>query len=272
MSTKIVYLGPMETKLLYTLEAQDRLIFTIADAKAILGSSDSSVKNVIYGLKKKNRLKEIERGKYLLSPAKAGLEGYWSEHVFRILPHLIDRYYVSYWSALSHWDMTEQIPFVVYVAIQKRKKNLRFDGQVIHFVTVSPQKFFGYTQEKIGDRNFNIASREKTILDCLDRLEYAGGITEVAKGLWNARNELRFDTLLEYTRRYQVESVQRRLGFLLDLIGVHDIKTERALTKDFKGYHWLDYSARKEILSYDKKWGLKINVPEQELLAFRREL
>ena len=103
-------------------------------------------------------------------------------------------------------------------------------------------------------------------------MEYAGGITEVAKGLWNARDELRVDTLLEYTLRFQVESVQRRLGFLLDLIGLRDIKTERALTKDFKGYHWLDYSAGKEILSYDKKWGLKINVPEQELLAFRRGL
>jgi Predicted transcriptional regulator len=269
MVTKSIYLGPMENKLLFTLEEQDRLVFTIADAKKVLASSDPSVKNVIYRLKQKNRVKEIETGKYLLSPAKAGIDGYWSEHTFKLIHSLIDEYYVSYWSALNHWGMTEQMPVTVYVVIKKRKRDIRFDGQLIKFVTVSPGKFFGSTQEKLGDCRFNVASREKTIIDCLDRLEYSGGIVEVAKCLWNARDELDFDTLSGYTMRFQVESVWRRLGFLMELLGMCDDKTGKWLYKDFKGYRWLDYSARKETIRYDKKWGLKINVSEKELLEFK---
>lgn len=266
MNTKSVYLGPMENKLIFTLEEHDRLIFTIIDAKKILKSSDSSVKNVIYRLKEKGRVKEIEKGKYLLSPAKSGIEGYWSEHAFKILPFLIDEYYVSYWSALNYWGMTDQMPIVVYVAIEKRKKNLKFDGQLIQFVTINPTKFFGFVQEKIGFGRFNIASREKTIIDCLDRLEYSGGIVEVAKGLWNARNEINFDSLIDYTLKFRVESVHRRLGFLIELLDLGGGRLERSLSRDFKGYRWLDYSAMKKILRYNKEWGLKINVSEKELL------
>lgn len=268
MDTKIVHLGPMETKLMFTLEERDQLIFTTATAKEILKSSDASVKSVIYGLKNKNRIKEIEKGKYLLSPAKSGMEGYWSEHAFKIIPHLINTYYVSYWSALSHWGMTEQIPRIVYVAIEKRKKNIEFDGQLIQFVTIRSKKFFGITQEKVGNTPFYIADREKTIIDCLDRLEYSGGIVEVAKGLWNARTEISLDTLVAYTQKFQVEAVQRRLGFLTELLNLSEQRVERLLHKEFRGYQWLDYSARKKILRYDKKWGLKINVPEKELLVY----
>ena len=110
MNKKNILLGPREVQLIYTLEKHNQLVFNIGDAKHILRTSDASVKNVIYRLKDKNRIVEIERGKYLLAPAKSGIEGHWSEHTFKILNKLIDKYYVSYWTALHYWGMTEQIP------------------------------------------------------------------------------------------------------------------------------------------------------------------
>ena len=246
MSKKSIHLGPREIQLIYTLEEQNQLIFNIVDAKHILKTSDASVKNVIYRLKDKHRIVEIERGKYLLAPAKSGIQGYWSEHTFKILNKLIDIYYVSYRTALHYWGMTEQIPRTTYIVTTKIKEDIEFFGEQIQFVTVVPKKFYGYTTEKIDDDYFNIATREKTIIDCLDHPAYCGGIIELAKGLWTARIEINFDDLINITEKFNVSSVQRRLGYLLEKLGLLEKYKYKKLKKNFKGFSWLDPSANKK--------------------------
>ncbi len=108
-----IRLGPQETKLLFSLETKKMSVFTFDDARNILEGTDSAVWNVVGGLKKKKRLQEIEKGRYLLIPARAGPEGYWSEDPWLIVPQLIDEHYVGFWTAMNFWDMTEQIPYTV---------------------------------------------------------------------------------------------------------------------------------------------------------------
>lgn len=269
MNKESVYLGPREIQLIYTLEKENRLIFNITDAKSILKTSNASVKNVIYRLKDKHRIVEIERGKYLLAPAKSGVEGYWSEHTFKILNGLIDTYYVSYWTALHYWGMTEQIPRTTYVVTTKIKKDIEFFGEKIQFVTVVPKKFYGYTTEKMDEDYFNIATREKTIIDCLDRPDYCGGLIETVKGLWSARDQIDFDDLINTAEKFNVSSVQRRLGYILEKTGLLKEYKYKKLKRKFKGFRWLDTSANKKILCYDHNWGLKINVTEENLFDWR---
>ena len=269
MNKKSVHLGPKEIQLIYTLEKQNLLIFNIADVKSILKTSDASVKNVVYRLKDKHRVIEIERGKYLLAPAKSGVEGYWSEHTFKILNKLIDTYYVSYWTALHHWGMTEQIPRTTYVVTTKIKKDIEFFGEKIQFVTVVPKKFYGYITEKIDDDYFTIATREKTIIDCLDHPAYCGGIIELVKGLWTGRNQINFDNLFTVAKKFNVSSVQRRLGYLLEKSGLLKEHEYKKLKENFKGFRWFDPSANKKILCYDRNWGLKVNISEESLFDWR---
>jgi predicted transcriptional regulator of viral defense system len=269
MTKKNIYLGPRETQLLYTLEQQNQVIFNITNVKRILQTSDASVKNVVYRLKEKHRIIEIERGKYLLAPAKSGVEGYWSEHTFKLLNILIDPYYVSYWTALHYWGMTDQIPRTIYVVTTKIKKNIEFFGEKIHFVTVVPKKFYGYIIEKIDDDSFTIATREKTIVDCLDHPLYCGGVVEVCKGLWAVRDQIDFTALLTTAETFDVDSVQRRLGYLLERSGLVNEKVIEGLQKTFRGFRWLDPSGTKTIIKYDRRWGLKINIPEEHLFDWR---
>ena len=269
MYKKSIHLGPRETQLIYTLEKQNQLIFNITDAKHILKTSDASVKNVIYRLKDKHRIVEIERGKYLLAPAKSGIEGYWSEHTFKILNKLIDTYYVSYWTALHYWGMTEQIPRTTYIVTTKTKKDIEFFGEKIKFVTVVPRKFYGHITEEIDGDCFNIATREKTIIDCLDHPAYCGGIIELAKGMWTTQAKINFDDLINIMEKFNVNSVQRRLGYILEKLGLLKESEYKKLKKNFNGFRWLDPSANKKILCYDRNWGLKINISEESLLNWR---
>ncbi|MCY4491064.1 MAG: transcriptional regulator [Thaumarchaeota archaeon] len=245
-------------------------VFTFNGAKSILEGTDSAVWNVIDGLKKKKRLQEIENGKYLLVPARAGLEGYWSEDPWLIVPQLIDEYYIGFWTAMKFWDMTEQIPYTVFVATPKRKKNriLKYRKQKFQFVTISKKKFFGYVELKIGKNNhFNISSKEKTIVDGLTHPEYCGGIVEVTKAMWYMQKEVDWTEVYQLTKKIGINVVLRRLGYLLTILDFEQNLSEK-IKKEIVSYPYsfLDPTAAKTKIAYSKNFGLILNRTKDELL------
>lgn len=268
-SVKLERLGHHEIKLLFTLESSKKKVFNFKDAQIILGISQPSVANVLYRLKKKHRITEIERGKYVLSPAVSGVEGYWTEAPYLIVKYLIDQYYVGFWTALHYWGLTEQIPRTVFVAITKRKKALRYGNQKIKFVTLTNKMFFDYIDGKVNGESFNISSKEKTIIDGLLYPQYCGGLFEVTKAIWNGRKELRWDKIVELINRINVDSVRGRFGYILEILTLRKEIRKILLKKKIKGFRWLDPSAKKEVKFYSKDWGLKINVDTKQLLGWK---
>lgn len=272
MVTQNIKLGPQETKLLFSLEEEGISVFTSDDAKRILGSGSAATLLVVSGLKQKGRIRQIEKGKYLLIPSRAGIEGYWAEEAWAVVPHLIDEYYVGFWTAMSFWGMTEQILYTVFVVTPKRKKKrvLEFGNQRYEFVTLSKKKFFGFIEEKTGKTKFNISSKEKTIVDGLMHPEYCGGIPEVTKAMWNVRNEVDWQKVLEMTKKVEVNVVLRRLGYLLDILKIED-DISKSIMKNLKRYpyHYLDSSSDKKKIEYSKEYGLIINRTKNQLLGWR---
>lgn len=235
----------------------------------ILGSTDAAASNVLYRLKRKDRVQEIEKGTYLLVPARAGPEGAWTEAPLLLVPHLIDTYYVGFWTALNHWGLTEQVPRTVFVATTKRKRDVTFGPTTFQFVTLSDRKFFGATEAQIAQGTFLISDLEKTLVDCLGLPAYAGGLGEVVKGLWNARDDLDADRLADHADRYGVKVLRRRLSYLLDVLDIAPDTRDHLVEEDPTGYMWLDPQGPKEVLAYDKTYGLKVNRTEDELLGWR---
>jgi len=268
--TENITFGPRESKLVFTLEKDEKALFTFKEAKEILGVSDKSVYRVLDRLKLKKRIKQIRGGFYLLSPARSGLEGAWTEHIFTILPRLLVRdYYVGFWSALSYWGMTEQIPQTIYVVTKKRRRNLIFDGQKIQFVTYPSSRFFGYAQERLGKAEFNMSTREKTIVDSLAHPEYAGGIAEVAKSIWSGRDEIDISQLTDYARRIGIRAARLRLGYLLELLDLNRESCKSLLPEKLTGSPWLDPSTIKKQIGYSSRWGLRLNLPEKVILHWK---
>lgn len=269
MGTSGFSLGPQELKLLFTLEEEDQRVFEFTDARRILESSDNAVKGVLHRLKEKRRIEQIEKGKYLLVPARAGPEGSWSETPYLIVPHLIDEYYVGFWTALNYWNLTEQVPRTIFVATTKRKRNLDYGGTTFQFVTLTDRKFFGSTDEETAGGTFQISDPEKTIVDSLHLPQYAGGLDEIAKALWNGRETLDFDRLVDHADRYGVKVLRRRLAYLLDLLDIADDAGRELIPGDPQGYMPLDPHGPEDIQRYDKQYGLSINRSADELLHWR---
>lgn len=268
-SVKLKRLGPHEIKLLFTLESKKKKIFNFQDAQAILRVARCSVANVLYRLKKKRRITEIEKGKYVLSPAVSGVEGYWTEVPYLIVKHLVATYYVGFWTAIYYWGLTEQIPRTVFVATPKRKKALEYGSQKIKFITLTNKMFFDYIEEKVNGETFSISSKEKTIVDSLLYPQYCGGLFEVTKAIWNGKKELNWDKIIKIINKINVDSARGRLGYILEILSLKEGVRKRLLKKKIKGFRWLDPSTKKDVKFYSKNWGLKINVDKKHLLGWK---
>ena len=264
--------GPNEAKLLLTLTEKHVSVFTANDAKEILQTTNSSVAHILMNLVRKRRLQRIEKGKYLLIPDEAGVNRHWAEESWVVVPHLVDEYYVGFWTAMNYWDMTEQIPYTVFVATRKQKKKsvLEFGNQKFQFVTLAEKKFFGFVEEKTNKTRFNISTKEKTIVDGLMYPKYCGGITEVIKAMWNVRKNVNWSDVFKVAEKVKVNIVLRRLGYFLSILEIEDnISKSIAGNLQRYPYHYLDPDAPKNKIEYSKEYGLIINRPKSELLDWR---
>ena len=174
---------------------------------------------ILSRMEEKGFIERIEKGKYLIIPL-GGEKGKYTLHEFVIASYLVEPYAISYWSALHHYGLTEQIPSTVFVQTPARKKKSRIEifGVNYQIVRVKEDKFFGIRNEWIEETKVNVTDKEKTIIDCLDMPHYAGGIIEVAKALKD--NSLNYNQLREYAVKLDNFAVIRRLGYLSEKMGV----------------------------------------------------
>ena len=69
----------------------------------------------------------------------------------------------------------------VFVAVTKQVPTRAIEGTEVQFVTVSPRKFFGFQTYEVYDRSVAISTSEKTVVDCVDRPDLCGGVTELTR-------------------------------------------------------------------------------------------
>jgi predicted transcriptional regulator of viral defense system len=174
---------------------------------------------ILSRLEDRGFIERIEKGKYLIIPLDSE-KGSYTLHEFVIGSYLIEPSAISYWSALHYYGLTEQIPRTVFLQTPARKKKSRLNifGLDYQIVRIKKEKFYGLRKEWIEEAAVSITDKEKTIIDCLDKPQYSGGIIEVAKALKTGLlNQKRIN---EYVLKIDNLSVVRRLGFLCDQIGL----------------------------------------------------
>ena len=222
---------------------------------------------------RKGWLKPLSRGTYLIIPLEAGVEGKYSEHEFVIASHLIEPYYVGYWSALQFHGLTEQVPVTVFMVTTRHvidRSRVILDNKY-RFVTVAEKKFFGFDRVLVANSAVNISDKSKTIADCLDHPEYCGGISEATKALWVSREVVRIDDIVDYGVRMGNSAILKRLGYLAELLGVGAPKNvlDRVHRNIRKGYSLLDPLGKREGRRLTQ-WGLIVNVSDESILEWRR--
>ncbi|MHA1278050.1 MAG: type IV toxin-antitoxin system AbiEi family antitoxin domain-containing protein [Candidatus Helarchaeota archaeon] len=214
---------------------------------------------ILSRLEKKGWIERIEKGKYMIIPLGAE-KGKYTLNEFVIGAILVKPYCISYWSALHFYGLTEQIPNTVFIQTTARKKKQKIEvfGVRYRIVRIKRTKLFGIRKEWIEETQINITDREKTIIDCLDKPHYCGGVVEVTKALKNRKLDNK--KLSKYAYQIGNSGVIRRLGYLCDFLGI-DINISPVETRN---YLLLDPTMPHRG-SKNAKWRLIINMDDKIL-------
>lgn len=274
---RVLATGPAESKFLTDLERFEIAVFSLRRHRTLFGDiGDQNLYELLTELESKGWLLRVERGIYVVVPRAA--RGTWHEHPFIIAAAMApEPYYISYWSALSFHNLTEQMPRIVVVAItggrSRRKTFGTFQGYRYQFVSRSSTTFFGIGRHELTGLNgaacvdVSIAEPEKAIVDSLSNERLSGGMPEIIKSVQRglANGGLAPQRLVDYALRYPNAAVINRMGYILthsDVSGdTIDALRARARRTGYPPY--LSRSAPREGVFRDPEWNVMVNLPEQ---------
>ena len=178
-------------------------------------------------------------------------------------------HFVSWWAALAHYGMTEQVPFAIAVAVRRAHRDREAGGLRIHHVVLDQSKFYGFRHGSQKNSGTSIASPEKALLDSLDRPGLAGGLREVVKALaWPGAYDS--DRLVSLAGRYPVRATIRRLGYLMETLDLGDASPLVALVAPAGPLTSLATDRSAVEAEVDRRWWVADNIGDSTLRRWAR--
>ena len=158
-------------------------------------------------------------------------------HPFAIAQALVEPLAISHWSALAHHGCTTQIPAMIQASTPRKVVTPQMRaGQAysprgravwsaldmeFEFIQVQPAHFFGFQQTWVDRwRRVAITDLERTLLDMLAHPHVFGSLQVGIETLETYLAQLNLEKLVGYALRYAVGAVIKRLGWILEALGV----------------------------------------------------
>lgn len=272
-STPLKTLGPQAAKLVTMLHERSRAVFRLEDVRRITGLPESSARSFVRKLVDRGVAARLKPGLFVLVPLELGRERLYLGSPLVVAREIMngEDYYISHVTAMEMHGMVTQPQLVITVTAPNPRRSVTTLGTQFRFVRCQRRHLFGLTEHWVTKQDkVRVSDPERTIIDGLKQPEYCGGLTEVAKGLWMRRQDLKVDRLVGYAKRIGVGAVLRRLGFLLEtyeMAGAPDL--ERLRSGFTATYVRLDPVLPAEGKRL-RRWRLQLNIDPQELRAVVR--
>jgi predicted transcriptional regulator of viral defense system len=273
MENNLRTLGKAESKVVLSLREEGRSLIQTADILDILGPqvSETTGRKVIRNLVRKGWLSRIVGGKYMLLPPEHGPENLGENNIFALAAAVSDPSYIGWWSAASWHGFTTQKPMTVFVAVARQTPPRTIDGAAVRFVKINPRKFFGYEPYNIYGRMVPLSTPTKTLIDCLDRPDLAGGPAELTRIVHSALADIDARDVVETATAMKSKAILQRLGFLSDLVSRPLPEAARAGLRALIPVSYRSHFGRPELregdVGYVAAWGLFVHARKDELLA-----
>ncbi|MBI5392656.1 hypothetical protein HZA96_02195 [Candidatus Woesearchaeota archaeon] len=230
---------------LKNVEHLHKPVFSLQDAAKMIEKKKGYARLYLYRLKRKEYIKEIEKGKYSIS-----------DDIYEIASNVVFPSYISFLSAFSLYGLTTQIPKRIQIIAAKPKKELIVDDSTIEFITFKNKNIFGYERTKIGVHYGMIAEKEKAIIDALYLPQHCP-ISETFEVLKN--KEFDIDKLVDYALQMDSIILLKRLGYLLELVEFNIFeKVKHKLNQRYDLLNPFLPASNKECIK-SMKWKLIIN-------------
>jgi predicted transcriptional regulator of viral defense system len=268
-------LSKNEAKVVLDLEWRGKKTLSIEDLRSMLGRSEGYARSFAHRLVEKRWLERIRPGLFQLIPADRGREGLGDTNPLAVGALLADPYFYSFGTACTHHGFTEQVFAEAYVVCRTPRRPVRVRDTQFVFTAVVENRFFGFEDADVLGSTVHMATRERALLDAVDRPAYAGGIAEVSHIVAKALPRLSWPKILGGLARWGESAVAQRLGYLIDLHGIELAPTvRRRLLGQVTAGSKVHLGPRKTWGTaghLNATWGIIENVPHERLIEARRQ-
>ncbi|MBI4453464.1 hypothetical protein HY636_02365 [Candidatus Woesearchaeota archaeon] len=216
---------------------EDLPLFTDNDVSKLVNKEADYVKTLLYRLRKQGLIKRIEKGKYTTH-----------DDPMIFSTHLMYPSYLSLWTALRYFNMTQQQPMDLFVMTPIKRKDINYQNKRIRFIKT--KQMFGYRKERYFDFDVFIAEKEKAIIDSM---LYKIPLVDIIYAL--DAEEINFEKLVEYAKKTKNISLIKRVGYILE---TKTGKSFGLIAKD-NNFIKLDYHSTNNGKK-NNKWKLIVNM------------
>ena len=252
-------------QLVQKLAAEGYRIFSTEDVRGMapeVGLSAGYVVQALHHLVRTGWLVRLRKGLYTLSSAVPGIS---PAHEFEVAMALVNPAAISHFSAMHHYELTDQIPHHVFVTTTSGQSAPRGAGAgyrvgdtTYQFIRMRPERFFGTETVWLGEARVTFTDMARTLIDGLTMPQYCGGIAEVMHGFEMARDRLPLGQMIDYAMRLDHATV-KRLGWVLEQTGFERSALSVLQEVGVTGYTKLDASGSREG-PYNRTWMIQENL------------
>lgn len=192
----------------------------IQKASSIVGNTADRryiYRKYIKRLIESGKLKRVRKQLYMvLSPLEDPERP--SVDKFLIASRIRDNYYLGYQTALEHYGCASSLYNEAHVSVKAEDRFDPFQFDRFSFIPIFVKDVTLEVVEKpYRESVLRVSSKERTFIECIDRVKYAGGWEECIKSL-EGLGGLNFERLLNLLRKYENQSLSRRVGYVLELL------------------------------------------------------
>lgn len=269
MTMKNKYISTQSNEILSYFNSKGLVCFdSKAAIKALPESKENTIRELLSDMTKRGLLMRLKEGVYYIIPYEENAETFMPDwHL--IVKYLVKdaKHYIGYYSALQVHNLITQPSLKEQIVVNKqiRPSEIKIKNITFQFIYHNENHFFG--EKKIWIDDFNkvqCSDLEKTIIDCLFKPDYAGGIVEVARAIYSTKEKLDYNKLLEYTIKFNSQAVIKRLGYLLELFEIETVIIEELQKLKTASYIVLDTELPKTG-KRNSRWSIQQNLDTETI-------
>ena len=238
--------------------------FSVKEASTVLGLAQEQTRGLLAKFASRGWLSRIRRDAYALVPLGASSPADWREDPWNVAALVFAPCYLGGWTAGEHWALTEQLfrDVVVFTSRRMHERAVTLQGTTYRLRYTQPARFFGLKTEWRGQNRVNVSDPSRTIVDLLDDPSVGGGMRHVSEmvAAYFAGESRADGTLLDYARKLGNRTASKRLGFLVETLGVKAPDVVDACRREIsQGLSLLDPTGAKTGRVV-KRWNLRVNL------------
>ena len=243
----------------YIEELHRLKIFHKKDVVA-LTKDENAAKEILRRYKKQGLISQVRRDLYVVTDLASKVS---LATKFEVSGHITPSSYLSYHAALEYHGLANQIFYELYISSKEVFNGFYYEG--ISYTFCKSKSNIGVVNP-VTDPLVRVTDLERTILDCIDHIDFSGGLEELVQcfAIITYVNE---DKLSNYLSHFNKQVLFQKVGFILSYfqkeMRLSDVFFERCKSKIGKSTRYL--TEKQESDTYFKEW--KLCAP-QNILSF----